>query len=401
LTNENVSLNQPEIDSFVLNGAEPDFMADDDLRTFADSVARFLEREAPPARTAAWRKEGCVERAFWRKAGEIGFLGASVPAEYGGGGGDFRHDTILIDEVARREVSGFAVALHNGVVTPYVVTHGTEGQKRRWLPRLCSGELIAAVAMSEPGVGSDLQRMRTVARRDGNGFRISGQKTFITNGLLANFVVVAAKTDSTASAKGISLVVVETDEADGFRRGPKLEKIGCEAQDTSELFFDDVWVPEGNLLGGQEGQGFRQLMTELPRERIVIAIQSQAMLEVALDETIAYVKQRQAFGQSIFNFQNTQFKLAEAKTSATISRVFLNECLRQVLQGTLSGTQAAMAKYWISELQNRIVDDCLQLHGAYGYMGEYRIGRMYRDARVSRIYGGANEIMKMLIARSL
>jgi acyl-CoA dehydrogenase len=328
-------------------------------------------------------------------------LGVSVPAEYGGGGGDFRHDTVVIDQVARREVSGFGVALHNGVVTPYVVRHGTDEQKRRWLPRLCCGELIAAVAMSEPSVGSDLQRIRTIARRDGHGFRIDGQKTFITNGLLANFVVVVAKTDPTAGAKGISLLVVEADEASGFRRGRKLEKIGCEAQDTTELFFDDVWVPEENLLGGQEGEGFAQLMAELPRERLVIAIQSQAMLEVALDETIAYVKERQAFGQVIFEFQNTQFKLAEAKTSATISRAFLNECLRQVLQGTLSGTRAAMAKYWISELQNRIIDDCLQLHGGYGYMSEYRIGRMYKDARVSRIYGGTNEIMKMIIARSL
>ena len=385
----------------MLNGTEPDFMADDDLRMFADAVARFLEREAPPDRAAEWRAEGCVDRGFWRKAGEMGFLGVSVPAEYGGGGGDFRHDTILVDQVARREVSGFGVALHNGVVTPYVVTHGTEEQKRRWLPRLCSGEMIAAVAMSEPAVGSDLQRMRTTARRDGNGFRITGQKTFITNGLLSNFVVVAAKTDPAAGAKGISLLVVETDEVEGFERGRKLEKIGCEAQDTAELFFNDVWVPEENLLGGQEGQGFRQLMTELPRERMIIAIQSQAMLEVALEETITYVKERQAFGKPIFEFQNTQFKLAEAKTSATISRVFLNECLRQVLLGSLSATQAAMAKYWISELQNRIIDDCLQLHGGYGYMSEYRIGRMYRDARVSRIYGGANEIMKMIIARSL
>jgi acyl-CoA dehydrogenase len=379
---------------------EPEFMADD-VRMFADSVARFLEHEAPSARTAAWRTEGCVERAFWHKAGEMGWLGVSVPAEYGGGGGDFRHDTVVIDQVARREVSGFGVALHNGVVTPYVVRHGTDEQKRRWLPRLCCGELIAAVAMSEPSVGSDLQRIRTIARRDGHGFRIDGQKTFITNGLLANFVVVVAKTDPTAGAKGISLLVVEADEASGFRRGRKLEKIGCDAQDTTELFFDDVWVPEENLLGGQEGEGFAQLMAELPRERLVIAIQSQAMLEVALDETIAYVKERQAFGQVIFEFQNTQFKLAEAKTSATISRAFLNECLRQVLQGTLSGTRAAMAKYWISELQNRIIDDCLQLHGGYGYMSEYRIGRMYKDARVSRIYGGTNEIMKMIIARSL
>ncbi|MDB5584177.1 MAG: acyl-CoA dehydrogenase [Bradyrhizobium sp.] len=385
----------------MLEVAEPDFMMDDDLRIFADSVARFLDREAPATRVQKWRDEGCVERDFWTKAGEQGFLGVSVPAEYGGAGGDFRHDVVLIDQVARREVSGFAISLHNGVVAPYVVAHGTEEQKRRWLPRLCNGEMIAAVAMSEPDVGSDLQKMRTTARRDGDGYRINGQKTFITNGQLANFIVVAAKTDPEAGAKGISLLVVDADQANGFRRGRHLDKIGCEAQDTSELFFDDVWVPAENLLGLEEGLGFRQLMTELPRERLVIAIQAQAMIEAALAETIDYVKQRKAFGQPIFDFQNTQFKLAEAKTQATIARVFLNDCLRLVLDGELSGARAAMAKYWITELQGRIIDDCLQMHGAYGYMSEYRIGRMYKDARVSRIYGGANEIMKVLIARSL
>ena len=385
----------------MLEVAEPDFMMDEDLRIFTDSVARFLEREAPPERVAKWREAGRVEREFWTKAGEEGFLGVSVPAEYGGAGGDFRHDVILIDQVARREIAGFAVSLHNGVVTPYVVAHGTEEQKRRWLPRLSNGELIAAVAMSEPDVGSDLQKIRTTARRDGDGYRINGQKTFITNGQLANFVIVAAKTDPEAGAKGISLFVVEVEDAEGFRRGGKLDKIGCEAQDTSELFFDDVWVPAENLLGLEEGRGFRQLMSELPRERLIIAIQAQAMLETALAETIDYVKQRKAFGQPIFDFQNTQFKLAEAKTQATIARVFLNDCLRLVLDNALSGTQAAMAKYWITELQGRIIDDCLQMHGAYGYMSEYKIGRMYKDARVSRIYGGANEIMKVLIARSL
>lgn len=375
--------------------------ADDELQMFSASVARFLEQEAPPARTASWRERGCVELEFWRKAGETGLLGVSVPVEYGGGGGDFRHDVALIDQVARREISGFAAALHNGVVTPYVVAHGTEPQKRRWLPRLCSGELIAAVAMSEPGVGSDLQRIRAVGRRDGEGYRINGQKTFITNGQLANFIVVAVKTDPSQGAKGISLLVLESEGAEGFRRGRMLDKIGCEAQDTSELFFDEVWVPRENLLGGVEGCGFKQLMAELPRERLVIAVQSQAMLEAALEETIAYTKERHAFGQPIFDFQNTQFKLAEAKTGATVARAFLDRCIGKVLDGSLSGAEAAMAKYWISELQNRVIDDCLQLHGAYGYTNEFRIGRMYRDARVSRIYGGSNEIMRLLIARAL
>ncbi len=385
----------------MLEVAEPEFMAEDDLPIFANSVAQFLQREAPPERVQKWRNDGIVERDFWTTAGKQGLLGVSVPEEYGGAGGDFRHDVIVIDQVARRDVSGFAISLHNGVVTPYVVAHGTEEQKYRWLPRLSNGELIAAVAMSEPNVGSDLQRMRTTAHRDGNGYRISGQKTFITNGQLANFIVVAAKTDTEAGGMGISLLVVETDQVEGFRRGRNLDKIGCEAQDTSELFFDDVWVSSENLLGLKEGLGFKQLMAELPRERLIIAIQAQAMIETALSETIDYVKQRKAFGQAIFDFQNTQFKLAEAKTQATISRIFLNDCLKLVLSRALSDTRAAMVKYWITELQNRIVDDCLQLHGAYGYMSEYKIGRMYKDARVSRIYGGANEIMKVVIARSL
>jgi acyl-CoA dehydrogenase len=385
----------------VLEVAEPEFMVEEELRIFADSVAEFLKREAPPERVQKWRDAGIVERDFWTNAGQQGLLGVSVPQEYGGAGGDFRHDVILIDQVARRDISGFAVSLHNGIVTPYVVTHGSEEQKRRWLPRLCNGELIAAVAMSEPNMGSDLQRMRTTAHRDGDGYRISGQKTFITNGQLANFIVVAAKTDPASGAKGISLLVVETDEAKGFRRGRNLDKIGCEAQDTSELFFDDVWVPSENLLGIKEGLGFKQLMAELPRERLIIAIQAQAMIEAALAETLEYVKQRKAFGQPIFEFQNTQFKLAEAKTEATIARVFLNDCLKLLVNNNLSNTRAAMAKYWITELQNNIVDECLQMHGANGYMTEYKIGRMYKDARVSRIYGGTNEIMKVLIARSL
>jgi acyl-CoA dehydrogenase len=385
----------------VLELAEPEFMVEPELRIFADSVAEFLEGEAAPERVQKWRDAGIVERDFWTKAGQQGLLGISVPEEYGGAGGDFRHDVILIDQVARRDISGFAVSLHNGIVTPYVVTHGSDEQKRRWLPRLCNGELIAAVAMSEPNAGSDLQRMRTTAHRDGNGYRISGQKTFISNGQLANFIVVAAKTDPASGAKGISLLVVETEEVKGFRRGRNLDKLGCEAQDTSELFFDDVWVPFENLLGIKEGLGFKQLMTELPRERLIIAIQAQAMIEAALTETLEYVKQRKAFGHPIFEFQNTQFKLAEAHTQATISRVFLNDCLKLVLNRNLSNTRAAMAKYWITELQNNIVDECLQMHGAYGYMSEYRIARMYKDARVSRIYGGTNEIMKVLIARSL
>jgi alkylation response protein AidB-like acyl-CoA dehydrogenase len=385
----------------LLDVVEPDFMREDELVMLRESFARFLEREAPPERTAQWREQGMVDRDFWTKAGEGGFLGVSLPAEYGGGGGDIRHDIVLIDEVVRKETSGFAISLHNGVVSPYFAAHGTEEQKRRWIPRLSNGELLAGVAMSEPGVGSDLQKIRTTAVRDGNGYRINGQKTFITNGQLSNLIVVAAKTDPDAGGRGVSLLVVETDEAEGFRRGRKLKKIGNEAQDTSELFFDDVWVPADNLLGIEEGLGFRQLMTELPKERLVIALQAMASIEVALEETIAYVKQREVFGQALIDFQNTQFKLAEAKTEATIARTFVNECLRELYEKRLTTTKASMAKYWISDLQNKIIDTCLQMYGGYGYMDEYRIGRMYKDARVTRIYGGANEVMKVLIARSL
>ena len=376
-------------------------MVEEELRIFADAVAEFLEREAPPERVQKWRDAGIVERDFWTNAGQQGLLGVSVPQEYGGAGGDFRHDVILIDQVARRDISGFAVSLHNGIVTPYVVTHGSEEQKRRWLPRLCNGELIAAVAMSEPNMGSDLQRMRTTAHRDGDGYRISGQKTFITNGQLANFIVVAAKTDPASGAKGISLLVVETDEAKGFRRGRNLDKIGCEAQDTSELFFDDVWVPSENLLGIKEGLGFKQLMAELPRERLIIAIQAQAMIEAALVETLEYVKQRKAFGQPIFEFQNTQFKLAECKAQATVAKVYVNDCIEKVLLGKLDNTTSAIAKYWVTDTEWKIIDECLQLHGGYGYINDYPIAHMFRNARISRIYGGSNEIMKVLIARSL
>jgi acyl-CoA dehydrogenase len=285
-------------------------------------------------------------------------------------------------------------------VSPYVMLHGTEEQRQRWLPRLATGELIAAVAMSEPSAGSDLQGIKATAKRDGNGYRISGQKTFISSGQLANFIVVAAQTPMEGGGSAISLFVVETDKVEGFRRGRMLDKIGLDAQDTSELFFDNVWVPSENLLGLEEGRGFKQLMAELPRERLVIAITAMAMIERALETTIQYVIDRKAFGQRLIDFQNTQFKLAECKTEATIARIFLNHCIQAALDRTLDTTTASMAKYWITDLQNKIIDECLQLHGGYGYINEYPIARMYRDARISRIFGGANEIMKMVIARS-
>jgi len=342
-----------------------------------------------------------VEREFWREAGQAGLLGVSVPAEYGGAGGDFRHDLVVFEQVQRKEVSGFGASLHNGIVTPYIVAHGTEEQKQRWLPGLSNGELIAAVAMSEPAVGSDLQNLKTTALRDGNGYKVNGAKTFISSGQLANLIVVAAKTDPSARAKGVSLMVVETDKAEGFRRGRKLKKLGNDAADTSELFFDDVWVPSENLLGLDEGQGFRQLMTELPRERLVIAYQAMTMIELALEKTLEYVKDRKVFGQSILEFQNTQFKLADLKTEAAAAKTFVNFCVAQLFEGKLDTTQASMAKLLTTELQGKVIDQCLQFHGGYGYMEEFAISRMYRDSRISRIYGGSNEIMRMLIARSL
>ena len=337
-----------------------------------------------PERVQRWREDGPVERAFWREAGQAGILGVSIPEEYGGGGADFRYDAVLIEQVARKDVAGFGLSLHNCIVTPYVLAHGTEDQKRRWLPRLCSGDLVAAVAMSEPGAGSDLQAIRTTALKDGNGYRING-----------------AKTDPSQGARGVSLMVVETEKAEGFRRGRKLDKIGRDSADTSELFFDDVWVPADHLLGLEEGRGFKQLMAELPRERLAIALDSAVRAELAVAATIEYTKQRKAFGQRIIDFQNSQFKLAEMKTQATLARVFADHCLERLLKGQLDASTVSMAKYWITETENRIIDEGLQLHGGYGYMNEFPIGRMYRDARISRIFGGSNEIMKVIIARTL
>jgi acyl-CoA dehydrogenase len=376
-------------------------MADEELRMFADSVGKFLDRNAPPERVAKWREEGMVERDFWREAGQAGLLGVSVPAEHGGGGGDFRHDVVVAEQIIRKGVEGFAAGLHNVIITPYIQVHGTEGQKRKWLPLLSNGERVAAIAMSEPGAGSDLQSVRTTALRDGNGYRINGAKTFISNGQVADLIVVVAKTDPSEGAKGVSLFVVEPDEVEGFRRGRKLDKVGLDAQDTSELFFEDVWVPAENLLGDREGQGFYQLMHELPRERLLIALGSAVVMEKALEETLAYVKERKAFGKPVFDFQNSQFVLADCKAKAVVARVFVNDCIERLLKGELDATTASIAKLWVTEAQGELVDACLQLHGGYGYINDYPIARMWRDARVQRIYGGSSEIMKLLIARSL
>lgn len=384
-----------------LDFPQASFMADEELQMLGDSARRFFERAAPPERVEAWREAGQVDRDFWREAGAAGFLGVSVPTEYGGQGGDFRHDVVLVNEVQRAGLDGFALSLHNVIVVPYIQLHGTEEQKHRWLPGLSNGDLVSAIAMSEPGAGSDLQSIRTTAIRDGDDYVINGSKTFISNGQLADLIVVVAKTDPAEGAKGISLLVVEADKVTGFRRGRKLDKIGLDAQDTSELFFDDVRVPADNLLGGTEGRGFAQLMAELPRERMIIALGSQNSMERAIEVTIDYTRERKAFGQPLISFQNTQFKLAEMKAKARVGRSFINECVDKAVRGELDGTTSAMAKMWASETEWEVVDACLQLHGGYGYINEYPIARIFRNARVSRIYGGSTEIMKLLVARSL
>ncbi len=338
---------------------------------------------------------------MWREAGAAGLLCLAIPEAYGGAGGDYRHEVALMEVMARKGIDGFGASLHNAIVAPYILHYGSEEQKRRWLPRMASGELVGAIAMSEPGAGSDLQGVRTRAERSGNQYVLNGQKTFITNGQTANLVIVVAKTDPAAGAKGTSLIVVETDETEGFARGRKLDKVGLDAQDTSELFFNEARVPTSNLIGVEEGQGFFQLMQQLPQERLNIAVGGMAVIERALALTIDYVKERQAFGKRILDFQNTQFVLAECKTEANIGRVFVDRLIGLHLEGKLDAATASMAKYWISDLECKIVDRCLQLFGGYGYMNEYPIGRMFRDSRVQRIYGGTNEIMKLLIARTL
>ena len=385
----------------VIDVPQPAFMEDEEIAIFKDAVGKFFDQHAPQKRVETWRENGEVEREFWTEAGAAGILGMTVPEEYGGHGGDFRHDLVVLDQQAEKGVDGFASSLHNVIILPYIVRHGTEEQKQRWLPKLVSGELISAIAMTEPGVGSDLQSIATTAIKDGNGYRLNGAKTFISSGQLANFVVVVAKTDPTQRAKGISLMCLETEGAEGFRRGKKLDKIGLDAADTSELFFDDVFIPGDNVLGGEEGRGFYQLMGELPQERLVIAVGAMKTIEKALDTTVEYVKQRKAFGQTIWDFQNTQFVLADLKARGTAAKVFLNDCIAKLLKGELDVTTASIAKYWLTELQGEVVDKCLQLHGGWGYINEYPIAKMYRDSRITRIFGGSNEIMKMLIARSM
>lgn len=372
----------------------------EDVAQFRDSIRKVFEREFAPLE-ARWREQHLADRMVWRQAGETGLLCTSIPEAYGGGGGTFAHEAVVAHEQARALVTSFSINVHSGIVAHYLLAYGDEAQKLRWLPKMARGEIVAAIAMTEPGAGTDLQAVRTTARRDGDHYVINGAKTFITNGHHADLVCVVAKTDATQRARGVSLLMVETADLPGFRRGRLLEKIGQHGLDTAELFFDDVRVPAENLLGNEEGNGFRQLMQQLPRERLLIAIGAAATMQRAVDETLAYVAQRKVFGEPLLAMQNTRFKLAECATEAALAQTFIDRCIERQLEGTLDVPTAAMAKWWTTDRLCRVIDECLQLHGGYGYMTEYPIARMYADARVLRILGGANEVMKELIARAM
>jgi acyl-CoA dehydrogenase len=372
---------------------------DADLDTWRDSVARFVAEEVQPHDAEA-RRRGHVGHALWRRAGELGFLCPDIPQAYGGAGGDFRHQAVIEEEMARRGLSGMSTSVH-AIVAHYLLNHGTEAQKQRWLPRMARGEIVGAIAMTEPGAGSDLQGVRTRAERDGDHYVLAGSKTYITNGFLAGLVLVVCKTDPAQGAKGTSILAVETQDCDGYRVGRILDKLGMHAQDTSELFFDGVRVPAAHLLGEREGQGFYQLMSDLPYERLVIGVVAQAAMEGAYEATLDWVRERHAFGQPLAAFQNTRFQLADVATQVAVGRAFIDRCIEQLVAGRLDTATASMAKLWGSETQCRVLDQLLQLWGGAGYMQETLVARMYADARVQRIYGGTSEIMKEVIARAL
>jgi acyl-CoA dehydrogenase len=372
---------------------------DEDLKLFRENVARFIETEMVP-HDAKWRKQHHVDRDIWRKAGEMGLLCLDLPAEYGCGGGDFRHEVVMYEELSRRAISGFGQGVHS-MCAHYVYNYGTEEQKQRWLPRLAKGELIGAIAMTEPGAGSDLQGIRTRAVREGDHYRINGSKIFITNGGSASLLMLVTRTNPTERKRGLSLIMVETENLKGYRVGRVLDKMGMPAQDTAELFFEDVLVPADCLLGPEEGQGMYQLMGDLPYERLVIALCGVGAMEGAVAETSKYVKERKAFGQTIGDMQTIRHKLAEVATLTRVARVFVDDCIVKLLAGKLDNETASMAKYWVTDTQQQVLDECVQMHGGYGYMNEYLVCRMFADSRVQRIYGGTNEIMKELIARSV
>jgi acyl-CoA dehydrogenase len=373
--------------------------ADGELDDLRDLARSFCEKEIKPhAETFIANKQ--VDRELWNKAGELGLLCISIPEEYGGGGGTFAHEAVIIEEQAYVGDSSWGASLHSGIVAHYILAYGTEEQKHEWLPKLASGEAVGAIAMTEPGTGSDLQSVKTKAIREGDEYVINGSKTFITNGAQADLVITVAKTNPEEAASGISLILVPTD-APGFSRGRVLDKIGMKGQDTAELSFEDVRVPVANLLGTEEGQGFVQLMHQLPQERLIVAVSNVAAMEVILDETLRYVHDRTAFGRPIWGFQNTKFKLAEVATEARVARSFVDECIQLHIKGELDIPTVAMAKLWCSERAQKVADICLQLHGGYGYMNEYPIARAWADLRVSQIYAGTSEIMKEIISRSL
>ena len=369
-----------------------------DHEAFRDAVRRFMEQEVVPHR-ARWEAQGQVDRETWRKAGAAGFLCPTMPECYGGAGVDRLFSAVLIEEQSRVGATGPGFGLHSEIVAPYILHYATEEAKLSYLPRMASGELIGAIAMTEPAAGSDLQGIKTTAVRDGDSYLLNGSKTFITNGGLADVAVVVAKTDPQRGAKGVSLLIVDT-SMPGFSKGRNLEKLGMKAQDTAELFFDNVRVPAANLLGEENG-GFPLLMAELPWERLQIAIMAVCAAEAALRWTIDYVRERQVFGASVLSYQTTRHKLAELKTEVQVARVFVDKCTALMMDRRLDTETASMAKYWTTDLQCKVMDQCLQLHGGYGYMWEYPIARAFADARVQRIYGGTNEIMKELIARGL
>jgi len=370
---------------------------DEEIEAFRDQVRRYVVGELVP-HLDGWRRQGYIPREVWRPFGQMGFMLPELAEEHGGAGATLAYQLVVQDELAKAEVPA-NTAVHT-IAAHYILDYGTEAQKRRWLPGLASGELLAGIALTEPGCGSDLKSLRTRARREGDEYVIDGAKTFITNGFSANLLVVAVRTGE-AGSRGLSLVVMETEKLPGFRVGRRLEKLGQHASDTAELFFDGVRVPAGNLIGEEEGKGFVQLMSQLPYERLLLCVSAAAAIELAVELTVEYTKQRKAFGQTLADFQNTRFKLAECATIAHVVRTFLNDCTQRLLDGTLDDEAAYMAKWWCTEQQGKVTDECLQLFGGYGYMAEYPIARLYADARVQRIYGGTTEIMKDLIARKL
>ena len=371
----------------------------DDLRMFRRTVRQFIEKEFAPHQEG-WRIQQRPAADAWTRAGEVGLLLTDIPTEYGGGGGTFAHESIVVEELARAGIH-FASFIQNSVAH-YILDYGTEQQKLDWLPRMASGDLVGAIAITEPAAGSDVKGIRATARRDGDHYVVNGSKTFVTNGCVAGLVCVAVKTDpKSVGLKGISLLIVETKDLPGFRVGRSLDKVGMHSQDTCELFFDDVRVPVSNLLGSAEGRGFAQMMEKMGYERLAISVAAVATAERAIALTTRYVKERTAFGNALIEFQNTRFKLAECTTEARIGRLFLDDCIEKFINGRLDDATTAMAKYWLTDCEGRIVDECLQLHGGYGYMTEYPIARMWTDSRVHRIYAGTNEILKEVIASSL